>query len=108
MAVVAASTSSASNVMEVDDITDLVADQVITTAPSESVLGLIGNTPLVDLGRLGSSTEATLLGKVEFVNPGGSAKDRIAASMIEHAEREGALTPDSVIVDATSGNTGAG
>ncbi|OZF07457.1 cystathionine beta-synthase [Rhodococcus sp. 15-1154-1] len=108
MAVVAASTSSASNVMEVDDITDLVADQVITTAPSESVLGLIGNTPLVDLGRLGSSTEATLLGKVEFVNPGGSAKDRIAASMIEHAEREGALTPDSVIIDATSGNTGAG
>ncbi|WP_020110686.1 PLP-dependent cysteine synthase family protein [Rhodococcus sp. 114MFTsu3.1] len=108
MAVVAASTSSASNVMEVDDITDLVADQVITTAPSESVLGLIGNTPLVDLGGLGSSTEATLLGKVEFVNPGGSAKDRIAASMIEHAEREGALTPDSVIIDATSGNTGAG
>ena len=108
MAVVAASTSSASNVMEVDDITDLGADQVITTAPSESVLGLIGNTPLVDLGRLGSSTEATLLGKVEFVNPGGSAKDRIAASMIEHAEREGALTPDSVIIDATSGNTGAG
>ncbi|OZC78531.1 cystathionine beta-synthase [Rhodococcus sp. 06-418-1B] len=108
MAVVAASTSSASNVMEVDDITDLVADQMITTAPSESVLGLIGNTPLVDLGRLGSSTEATLLGKVEFVNPGGSAKDRIAASMIEHAEREGALTPDSVIIDATSGNTGAG
>lgn len=91
-----------------DAITDLYSSDVRSTAPTASVLGLIGNTPLVHLGKLGSATEATLLGKVEFVNPGGSAKDRIAASMIDQAERDGLLDEDSVIIDGTSGNTGAG
>jgi cystathionine beta-synthase len=85
-----------------------IADIGRTPTPVGSVRGIIGHTPLVRLRRLESDTTATLFGKVEFVNPGGSAKDRIAASMIEQAERDGLLTPDSVIIDGTSGNTGAG
>ena len=67
---------------------------------------LIGKTPLVRLARLSPSDGATIWAKCEFLNPGGSVKDRPALSMIEKAERDGKLTPNSVIVEATSGNTG--
>jgi len=76
----------------------------------DSVLGLVGNTPLVKLTHLVDEREAaTLWGKCEFLNPGGSVKDRIAFAMIEAAEREGKLIPGkSTLVEPTSGNTGIG
>src|SRR5438132_9277299 len=74
----------------------------------ENVLGLIGHTPLVKLHRLAKGTKATVLGKMENLNPGFSVKDRIGVSMIEAAEREGKLKPGGTIVEATSGNTGIG
>ncbi|NLC77332.1 MAG: cysteine synthase A [Clostridia bacterium] len=67
----------------------------------------IGRTPLVRLNRI-NNTQAEIVAKVEFFNPGGSVKDRIALSMIEAAEREGLLNKDTVIVEPTSGNTGIG
>ncbi len=69
---------------------------------TDNILELVGNTPLVRLG-----TEP-IFAKAEFLNPGGSIKDRVALAMIEGAERDGRLTPDSVIVEPTSGNTGIG
>src|SRR5213592_4941213 len=74
----------------------------------ENILGLIGNTPLVKLNRLTKGIKATVLGKMENLNPGFSVKDRIGISMIEAAEREGKLKPGGTIVEATSGNTGIG
>ncbi|MEM6647155.1 MAG: pyridoxal-phosphate dependent enzyme [Bacteroidota bacterium] len=74
----------------------------------DSVLGTIGNTPLVRLNRLALGLPCTVLAKVEFFNPGGSVKDRIAQSMIEAAEAEGQLKPGGTIIEGTSGNTGAG
>ncbi len=74
----------------------------------DSVLGLIGATPLVKLHRVIPQSAATVLGKMENLNPGGSVKDRIALQMIEDAERSGALTPGATIVEPTSGNTGIG
>ena len=73
-----------------------------------TVLDLIGNTPLVRLQRLSREVEPTLLAKLEFLNPGGSVKDRIGLRMIEQAEREGKLAPGGTIVEPTSGNTGVG
>jgi cysteine synthase A len=75
---------------------------------AESVLDLIGNTPLVRLNRIPPAGSATILAKVESQNPGGSVKDRIARSMIEDAERRGILRPGSTLVEPTSGNTGIG
>ena len=75
---------------------------------ADSVLDLIGNTPLVRLNRLPRAGSATVLAKVESQNPGGSVKDRIARAMIEDAERRGALRPGSTLVEPTSGNTGIG
>ena len=75
---------------------------------SENILGLIGHTPLVKLNRLTRGIKATVLGKMENLNPGFSVKDRIGVSMIEAAEREGILKPGGTIVEATSGNTGIG
>jgi cysteine synthase A len=72
------------------------------------VLDLIGATPLVRLKRIIPQDAASVLGKMESLNPGGSVKDRIALSMIEDAERSGRLRPDSTIVEPTSGNTGIG
>ena len=71
---------------------------------------LIGKTPLLELCQIekAEGLEATLLGKLEYLNPAGSAKDRVALCMIEEAEASGALTPDSVIIEPTSGNTGIG
>ncbi len=75
---------------------------------ADSVLDTIGQTPLVRLGRVAQGVPVAVLGKVEFFNPGGSVKDRIARAMIEAAERDGRLRPGGTIVEGTSGNTGAG
>jgi cystathionine beta-synthase len=74
----------------------------------ENVLQLIGRTPLVRLNRMTEGIKATVLAKMENLNPGYSVKDRIGVSMIAAAEREGALKPGGTIVEATSGNTGIG
>jgi cysteine synthase A len=75
---------------------------------ADTVLDLIGATPLVRLRRLADAAGARVLAKLESRNPGGSVKDRIAASMIEDAERRGVLKPGATIVEPTSGNTGIG
>ena len=75
---------------------------------AQSVLDLIGNTPLVKLHHVTDGTGATVLVKLEYLNPGGSIKDRIAVKMIEEAERSGRLLPGGTIVEPTSGNTGVG
>jgi cystathionine beta-synthase len=74
----------------------------------ENVVELIGDTPLVRLRRVTEGIAATVLAKVEYLNPGGSVKDRIALRMIEDAERAGLLRPGGTIVEPTSGNTGVG
>jgi len=73
-----------------------------------SVLDYIGNTPLVCIQRLSPRPEVNIWAKLEFMNPGGSVKDRIALSMVESAERDGLLKPGGTIVEPTSGNTGIG
>src|SRR6267378_2539503 len=74
----------------------------------DNVLALIGRTPLVKLNRLTRGLKATVLAKMENLNPGFSVKDRIGVAMIEAAEHEGKLKPGGTIVEATSGNTGIG
>jgi len=74
----------------------------------ESVLDLIGETPVVRLSRLDPELRTPLVAKVEFLNPGGSVKDRPAVAMIEAAERDGVLRPGGTLVEPTSGNTGLG
>ncbi len=76
----------------------------------EKLTELVGHTPLVDLQRLAAkkNAQAQVVAKVEFFNPGGSVKDRIALNMIEDAEKKGILKPGSVIIEPTSGNTGVG
>ena len=78
------------------------------TPIADSVLDLVGNTPLVRLNRVIPPSAATVLGKLEAANPGGSVKDRIALAMIEAAEEAGLLRPGATIVEPTSGNTGIG
>ena len=73
---------------------------------AESVIDLVGNTPLVRINRLAQGCRAQVLAKLEFYSPGASVKDRIGVSMILAAERAGELGPDTVIVEPTSGNTG--
>ena len=73
-----------------------------------SVLDVVGGTPLVRLNRLPKPGGATVLAKMESLNPGGSVKDRIAVAMIEDAERRGVLRPGTTVVEPTSGNTGIG
>jgi cysteine synthase len=73
-----------------------------------SVLGAIGNTPLVELSRLRRGLEGRVLAKLEYLNPGFSKKDRIALQMIEEAEADGRLKPGQTVVELTSGNTGTG
>jgi cysteine synthase A len=75
---------------------------------AETVLDLIGGTPMVRLSRVVEDGWAEVVGKVESMNPAGSVKDRIALSMIEAAEREGKLKPGDTIIEPTSGNTGIG
>jgi cystathionine beta-synthase len=74
----------------------------------DSIVGLIGNTPLVRLRRLTAGIEALVLAKVEYFNPGGSVKDRIAVRMVDAAEKAGLLQAGGTIVEPTSGNTGVG
>jgi cysteine synthase A len=69
---------------------------------------LVGNTPLVRLRKASESTGCEILGKCEFLNPGGSVKDRAALAIVEDAERKGLLRPGGVIVEGTAGNTGIG
>jgi cystathionine beta-synthase len=73
-----------------------------------SVLELVGGTPIVRLDRISRDVPGTILAKLEYLNPGGSVKDRIGLAMIEAAERDGRLKPGGTIVEPTSGNTGAG
>jgi cystathionine beta-synthase len=73
-----------------------------------TVLDLVGDTPIVRLDRIGRDVGAQLLAKLEYLNPGGSNKDRIGIAMIEAAERDGLLRPGGTIVEPTSGNTGVG
>jgi cystathionine beta-synthase len=75
---------------------------------AQSVADLVGNTPLVRLQHVTEGIAATVLAKVEYFNPGGSAKDRIAVRIIDAAERDGLLRPGGTIVEPTSGNTGVG
>ena len=74
----------------------------------DSILGAIGNTPLVKLGRIARDLPVPLYAKLEFMNPGGSVKDRVGANIIEQAEKRGELKKGGTIVEATSGNTGVG
>ncbi len=75
---------------------------------ADNVLALIGGTPMVRLRRVAPAAGAAVVAKLESLNPGGSVKDRIAAAMIEDAERRGVLRPGGTIVEPTSGNTGIG
>ncbi len=77
-------------------------------AVHESVADVIGNTPIVKLKRFGGLHTHNLWAKLEFLNPGGSVKDRIAKNMIEQAEQQGKLKPGGTIIEATAGNTGIG
>ena len=74
----------------------------------KSILDTIGNTPLVEIRRLNPNSKVRIMAKLEYLNPGGSIKDRAALSMIEAGEKSGELTPDKIIIEATSGNTGIG
>ncbi len=73
---------------------------------NESVLDLIGNTPMVDVSRLSPNPDVRIIAKLESQNPFGSVKDRIAKSMIEQAEKDGRLSPGQTIIEPSSGNTG--
>ncbi len=75
---------------------------------ANSVLDLVGNTPLVRLGSVAQGSQATILAKIEYLNPGGSSKDRIARRIVDAAEADGLLKPGGTIVEPTSGNTGIG
>ena len=75
---------------------------------AKNITDLIGNTPLVELNRLTEGLPGRVVVKLEFFNPGSSVKDRIAEAMIETAEKEGKINKDTIIVEATSGNTGIG
>jgi cystathionine beta-synthase len=75
---------------------------------ADSLLDLVGNTPLVRLDRMGKDIPCQLIAKLEFLNAGGSVKDRPAVAMIDAAERDGLLKPGGTIVEPTSGNTGVG
>ncbi|HET8643367.1 MAG TPA: cystathionine beta-synthase, partial [Pseudonocardiaceae bacterium] len=75
---------------------------------AEHLMDLVGNTPLVKLGRVTGGLRPLVLAKVEYFNPGGSVKDRIAVRMVEAAEQSGQLLPGGTIVEPTSGNTGVG
>jgi len=74
----------------------------------ENILGAIGKTPIVKLNRIGTELECDLYGKCEYLNAGGSVKDRIGKKMVEKAETEGRIKPGDTLIEPTSGNTGIG
>src|ERR687897_620833 len=74
----------------------------------DDVVAAIGNTPLIKLRRASEETGCTILGKAEFMNPGGSVKDRAGRQMILEAEKRGEIKPGGLVVEATAGNTGIG
>lgn len=84
------------------------AGSLVTMNYAQSIVELIGSTPMVKLNSVTEGITATVLVKLEYLNPGGSIKDRIALKMIEEAEEQGKLTPGGVVVEPTSGNTGVG
>ena len=88
----------------------IVAPSSVPSAPAIAAgfIGAIGRTPLIRLRCLSEATGCEILGKAEFQNPGGSIKDRAALSLIEDAERSGALQPGGTLVEGTAGNTGIG
>ncbi|MDP6592715.1 MAG: cystathionine beta-synthase [Candidatus Marinimicrobia bacterium] len=74
----------------------------------EDILGAVGNTPIVELSRIGADLDCKLYGKCEFLNVGGSVKDRIGVRMVEEAEKSGRIKPGDTLIEPTSGNTGIG
>jgi cystathionine beta-synthase len=90
------------------EMTFKTGDSTISNRVYDDILQTIGNTPLVKLAQLGRDLPCSLYAKVEFFNPGGSVKDRIAVNIIEEAERSGRLKLGGTVVEATSGNTGVG
>ncbi len=74
----------------------------------DTILDVVGNTPIVRLNRIGHDLPCELYGKCEFLNPGGSVKDRIAVKMVEEAEKAGRIKPGDTLIEATSGNAGIG
>ncbi|KAJ2720745.1 Cysteine synthase 1 [Coemansia sp. Benny D115] len=85
------------------------ASRVVTTAkPVNGFVGAIGNTPLIRINSLSKETGCEILGKAEFMNPGGSVKDRAALFVVEDAERRGLIKPGGTVVEGTAGNTGIG
>jgi cystathionine beta-synthase len=88
------------------DATALFASDVLRVY--ENILEAVGRTPLVRLNRIGRGLPCPVFAKIEFLNPGGSVKDRIGLAMIEEAESSGRLKPGGTVVEATSGNTGVG
>lgn len=83
-------------------------DPALAPPFASGVLGAIGNTPLIRLRRLSEATGCNILGKAEFMNPGGSVKDRAGLAIIRAAEADGSLKPGGTIVEGTAGNTGIG
>ncbi|KAJ2502834.1 Cysteine synthase 1 [Coemansia sp. RSA 1694] len=81
---------------------------VTATKPTDGFVGAIGNTPLIRIGSLSKETGCEVLGKAEFMNPGGSVKDRAALFVVEDAERKGLIKPGGTVVEGTAGNTGIG
>jgi cysteine synthase len=76
--------------------------------PVDNILDLVGNTPMVRLTRITRADESDIFAKLEYLNPGGSVKDRIGVGMIERAERDGLLKKGGTIIEPTAGNTGIG
>lgn len=87
---------------------DSLKEAVLNDKRYDSILGLIGHTPLVRIRKINPNKNVEILAKLEYFNPGGSIKDRPALYMIEQAEKNGTLTRDRIILEATSGNTGIG
>src|SRR5579875_3539651 len=85
------------------DITNPLPNHV-----ADGFVGAVGNTPLIRLARASEQTGCTILGKAEFMNPGGSVKDRAGLAIILDAEQRGALAPGGIVVEGTAGNTGIG
>src|ERR1700753_3841116 len=79
-----------------------------TAEIKDSILDTVGETPLVRLSRIGQGCAPQIVAKVEYFNPGGSIKDRVAVRMVEAAERDGRIRPAGTIIEPTSGNTGTG